>query len=146
MEILHTIEIPERGDHKVSAASDELAIARLYERLRDEADEDEKLIQITPAMITEREFHFGMDEFLARYRLIKNPANEGGGEPCDCMFETYGGELSFVRGQPRERIWTLIEEDGVLWLIAGYRYVNRLGYFVTEETWRDPEEIYLYGD
>lgn len=97
-------------------------------------------------MITERESHFGMDEFCARYRFIKNAANEGSGEPCGCMFETYGGELSFVREQPRERIWTLIEEDGVLWLRAGYRYVNRLGYFITVEAWRDTEEIYLYGD
>lgn len=48
MEILHTIEVPERGEYKVSAASDELAIARLYERLRDEADEGEKFIQILP--------------------------------------------------------------------------------------------------
>ncbi len=146
MEILHTIEVPESGDHKVSAAPDELAIKRLYERLRDEADEGEKLIQITPAMITERESHFGMGEFYARYRFIKNPASEGTGKPSECMFETRGGELAFVHRQPPERIWTLIEEDGVLWLTAGYGVVNRLGYFVTEEAWQGAEEIYLYGD
>ncbi len=146
MEILRTIEVPERGEPKVSAASDELAIARLYERLNDEANEGEKLIRVTSAMITERESHFGMDEFYARYRFIKNPASEGTGKPSECMFETRGRELAFVHRQPPERVWTLIEEDGVLWLAAGYGFVNRLGYFITEEVWQGAEEIYFYGD
>jgi len=145
MDTLHTIEVPQRGEYKIVAPTDELAILRLQERLRDEVDDDDDLISITPAMTTGRESYPGMDEFYARYQLVKNPASEGNGEPQECMYETYGSELAFVREQHRERIWTLIEEEGVLWLTAGYRYVNRLGYFIATGIWQDAEETYLYG-
>ena len=145
MDTLHTIEVPQRGEYKIVAPTDELAILHLQERMRDEVDDDDDLISITPAMITGRESHPGMDEFYARYQFVKNPASEGNGEPQECMYETYGSELAFVREQTCERIWTLIEEDGVLWLIAGYRHVNRLGYFITTGIWQDAEETYLYG-
>lgn len=48
------------------------------------------------------------------------------------MFETHGEEHAFVAAQPRNRIWTLIDGDGGLSIVAGYWFVNRLGYFVSD--------------
>lgn len=47
------------------------------------------------------------------------------------MFETYGLELNYVLAQPRNRIWTLVEVDGHLYVVSGFHVVNRLGYFVS---------------
>lgn len=63
------------------------------------------------------------------------------------MFETYGEELAFVKSQPAEKIWTLCEEDGVTFIASGYHYVNRLGYFITEEAFTgDYAEVRLWSD
>ena len=60
-----------------------------------------------------------------------------------CMYETYGEELEYVRNQPSNRIWTIIDEEDKLFFIAGYHIVNRLGYLVTDEEWSDEYETYL---
>ena len=61
----------------------------------------------------------------------KNPVRKGA--PFDgTMFETFGDELAFVRDQPADRIWSLVQgDDGDLYVVSGYHLVNRLGYFVT---------------
>lgn len=70
------------------------------------------------------------DEFDARFPLVPNhiapnaPFN-------DCMFETYGAELDFVRRQPPGRIWTVIDADGAMAIASGYHRVNRLGYLIS---------------
>lgn len=63
-----------------------------------------------------------------------------------CMYETYGEEVEYVRqvaiANPR-RVWTIIDGDGEsLWYIAGMKFVNRLGYLVTEGEWQDEHEQY----
>jgi hypothetical protein len=54
-----------------------------------------------------------------------------------CMFETFGEELDFVREFGKEnpkKVWTIIDGEGEdLYLIAGYHFVNRLGYILSEE-------------
>ena len=60
-----------------------------------------------------------------------------------CMYETYGEEVDYVRQQPNKRIWTIIDEEDELYIIAGYHFVNRLGYLVTDEEWSDENETYL---
>lgn len=47
-----------------------------------------------------------------------------------CMFETYGDELEFIRRQPAERIWTIVEADGGMAICSGCHVVNRIGYLV----------------
>jgi hypothetical protein len=55
------------------------------------------------------------------------------------MFETYGDELEFVRSHPNENIWTYMDGDEAGTIIcAGYHFVNRIGYFITEVA-REPE-------
>lgn len=51
------------------------------------------------------------------------------------MFETYGFDLSHVyniQNKTPDKIWTLIEEGGVLWIASGYHRINRQGYFITK--------------
>lgn len=83
------------------------------------------------------------DEWWEKFRPIKNPFDDHASFDGH-MFETYGEELEYVRAQPAEKIWTFIEGDDVQLIGAGYSYVNRLGYFITEEPWiTQHEEIIL---
>jgi len=45
------------------------------------------------------------------------------------MFETHGQEYEFVKAQDPRCVWTYGDEDGG-YIVAGRRFVNRLGYFV----------------
>lgn len=56
------------------------------------------------------------------------------------MFETYGRDLEAVRAQHQKdptKVWTLLDCDGDLYIGAGFHYVNRIGYFITEKSWED---------
>ena len=91
------------------------------------------------------------DDFFERYTLVTNQfdsnASWGG-----AMFETYGEEVQHVcdvANNPitAKRVWTLVEGDNnTQWIVAGYHYVNREGYLITEEDWTDDGEGYLSWD
>lgn len=50
-----------------------------------------------------------------------------------CMFETYGAEYDAVRAADPARVWTYIDGDnGGTYIVNGWHYVNRIGYFITE--------------
>ncbi len=73
------------------------------------------------------------DEFDQRFTLIVNPFDKNAGWN-GCFFETYGDELEFVRIQNPGCIWTMIDgDDGRLWLVSGYHYVNRINYLISIE-------------
>jgi hypothetical protein len=64
-----------------------------------------------------------------------------------CLYETYGEEyervLAMVKENPK-RVWTILDGEGsALVVSAGWHYVNRLGYLITEEEWESPEEEYF---
>jgi hypothetical protein len=66
-----------------------------------------------------------------KYKPIKNhidtnACNEG------TMFETYGAEYKFVMQHPIDRVWTLVDCDGKLYICSGFHFVNRIGYFICE--------------
>jgi hypothetical protein len=74
-----------------------------------------------------------LEAWEAKYQPIKNHIT---GEDDD-KFETYGEDLEYVLSvantEPR-RVWTLVEgDDGNLYIVDGYHFVNRLNYFVTKE-------------
>ena len=75
--------------------------------------------------------------------LDKNASFEG------CMLETYGAELELVREQYKKdptKIWTILDGDGSdLDIAAGFHFVNRFGYIITEVSW-ESETIYFAGD
>ena len=75
------------------------------------------------------------DEFDAAYPLRPNHLNPNAswaiGDGPGCLFETYGEELAFVRTQDPKTVWTLLDgDDGDLYLVSGYHFVNRIGYRV----------------
>jgi hypothetical protein len=65
------------------------------------------------------------------FRPIMNGIDGSRGDD-GTMFETFGPEVDFVRSQPPENVWTLLDCDGKLIVADGYHFVNRLGYYVTE--------------
>ena len=42
---------------------------------------------------------------------------------------------------PARHVWTLVETDGKLYILNGYHVVNKIGYHITEETWKPGQEI-----
>ena len=52
-----------------------------------------------------------------------------------CMYETYGEELDYVfnLAKTTKKVWTIIEgDDDTMYYVAGFHYVNRLGFLVCE--------------
>jgi hypothetical protein len=61
-----------------------------------------------------------------------------------CMYETFGEELECVKKADNKNIWTIVDTDGDdLLVIAGFHFVNRLGYLITDEAWEDEHEEYI---
>jgi hypothetical protein len=83
-------------------------------------------------------------EWVQRFKPIKNPIAPSQGYN-DSFFETYGKDLDFVRAA-RDKfpntIWTMLD-DG--FIVSGYHYVNRQGYFICEVPFEDGEE-FIVGD
>ena len=86
------------------------------------------------------------DDWCADFEPLKNPVRKEA--PFDgTMFETFGDELTFVRDQPADRIWTLVQsDDGDLYVVSGYHLVNRLGYFITDRPVAAHEAIEIVVD
>ena len=57
------------------------------------------------------------------------------------MFETYGAEHEFVLSQEPNHIWTYADGSDGTYIVEGYNYVNRIGYFITRSPWSN-NEIY----
>ena len=81
------------------------------------------------------------DDFDARYEVIQNHIDPNASFS-GAFFETYGAEQDFIYSIAPERVWTVVDVDGELWIIAGRHYVNRFGYLVTTKDWSDPFEEY----
>jgi hypothetical protein len=74
--------------------------------------------------------------FAAQYPLRTNHLNPNAvwayGDGAGCFFETFGDELAFIRRQGLRTVWTLIDgDDGDLYLLSGFHFVNRLGYLIS---------------
>jgi hypothetical protein len=86
----------------------------------------------TPAMKSPIELD--EDTFAALFRPRPNHLNPHAGWAYDggpgCLFETFGEELEFVRGQDPLTVWTLVDGDDGQYVISGVHFVNRIGYLV----------------
>ncbi len=76
------------------------------------------------------------DEFNDQYPLQKNHLNPNASWATDngpgCLFETFGEELEFVQRQDPATVWTVVDgEDGDLYIVNGFLFVNRVGYLVS---------------
>jgi hypothetical protein len=74
-----------------------------------------------------------MDEWEATYKPIPNNIDTNASFD-GLMFETYGEEYAFVNSQQDPAcIWTYGDgDDGGSYIWAGWSFINRLGYFITE--------------
>jgi hypothetical protein len=62
-------------------------------------------------------------------------------------FETYGEDLAFVGTQQNNHVWTLVDDDnGIPTIVAGYHFVNRIGYIITIKKWEDENLSFPYVD
>ena len=52
-------------------------------------------------------------------------------------FETYGEEYEFVKAQDPNTIWTEVDGEGGTYIVAGWHFVNRIHYYITENPWDD---------
>lgn len=80
------------------------------------------------------------DEFDQQYRPVSNHLNPTApwdqGDATGCLYETYGEEYEFIKALDHRRVWTLVDNnDGTMNIISGRRWINRLGYLVTEVPW-----------
>ena len=83
-------------------------------------------------------------EFDDIYTVIEGLSKEDAGE---MMLETYGKDLEIVKKQLADnskKLWTIIDGDENSFVCAGFHFVNRLNYVITEEEWKDEEEIYIW--
>lgn len=84
------------------------------------------------------------DSFFSLYEPLKNVVNIDAAY-YGYLYETHGRDIKIINEIPNKRIWTLIEEDGMTFVISGKHYVNRLGYFVCKNEWCDDnEEIFIF--
>jgi len=67
------------------------------------------------------------------FKPITNSIRNNG----DFPFETYGDEMEFVRNYDPKFIWTEVDGEGGTYITAGYHYVNRIQYYITENPWED---------
>ena len=62
------------------------------------------------------------------------------------MLETFGEDRDKVieiHNTTPKKLWTAVDgEDDYLVFLAGFHYVNRIYYIVTEEEWEDEDEFY----
>lgn len=70
------------------------------------------------------------------YKPIKNKISK---YPSDDLihFETYGEEVEFVQKADNKYIWTEVDGDSGTYIVAGYHFVNRIHYYITENPWDD---------
>jgi hypothetical protein len=80
----------------------------------------------------------GWSQWADKFKPIKNHLVD---TPDQQMFETYGEEVEFVSNYDSKYVWTWLQGDMSDLICAGYHYVNRLGYYITEVPW-DHEDDY----
>ena len=59
------------------------------------------------------------------------------------MFETYGDEQDYVYSLDEKLVWTEVQGDCSMLLLAGRHFVNRLNYYVCEIPWETGNEQVL---
>lgn len=75
-----------------------------------------------------------------KFKPIKNHLVN---DPDQRMFETYGEEVEFVRNYDNKYVWTYLQGDMSDLVCAGYHYVNRLGYYISEVPWENEDDYAL---
>lgn len=87
---------------------------------------------MTDQTIDQQPIYQGMmtyDQFFETFRPV--PLS-----PTGVDSDTYIREYDEVKGSPDKRVWTIVEgEDDGWYAMAGWHYVNRIGYLLCEVDW-----------
>jgi hypothetical protein len=83
----------------------------------------------------------GWSAWENKFKPIKNHFRDP--QHNEIMFETYGEELEFVKAQDPRYVWTNIQGDYSDLIVAGFAYVNRLHYYITEIPWENEDDYVL---
>jgi hypothetical protein len=83
----------------------------------------------------------GWSEWEAKFKPIKNHFRDPQHE--EIAFETYGEEYEFVKAQDPRYVWTNIQGDYSDLIVAGWAFVNRLQYYITEVPWENEDDYVL---
>jgi hypothetical protein len=82
----------------------------------------------------------GWSAWEQKFKPIKNHFRN---DPDETMFETYGEEVEFITKADNKYIWTYIQGDYSDLIVAGYHYVNRLGYYISSVPWENEDDYVL---
>ena len=94
-----------------------------------------------PQIITE-------DEWAETYRPMPAASGDGGfdfGDGPTLLDWTQPADLALIKAAEEDRIWTVVDGDGGLVIVAGHHFVNRMGYIVTENP-RENDDIEVEMD
>jgi hypothetical protein len=112
-----------------------------------EEDEDFREVIANAAPLSQEKDPY--EAWWEKYRPILNDiTNVGEDAPFNgTMFETYGAELERVKKTEPHYVWTYVTGDNNEdVIVAGFHFVNRMGYFITEVPWETGEENFVFGD
>jgi len=69
-------------------------------------------------------------------------------DPERFLYETYGEDrekvVEWLDQHGPNKVWTVVDVDGVMWLTPGMRLVDRISYVLTKKPWEDGEKDYLW--
>ena len=95
--------------------------------------------------MTKQLTELSFDEWEATFKPINNYMDSNASFQDDnglgIMFETYDIELEYVKSRDPLTVWTYVSEGNGTYIIDGYHFVNRIGYFITSVP-REPHEAY----
>jgi len=112
-------------------------------------DDDLDLKGLTSADFPEPSVEDPYEIWWEKYKPIQNDVtNEGEDAPFNgTMFETYGPELQRVQNTNEKYVWTYVTgDDNQDIIVAGFHFVNRMGYFITENPWETGSEAFEFGE
>lgn len=93
-----------------------------------------------------------LDLFLSHYKPIPNPQSSHLGFNLDGEvnfgFETTGSDIVKINEANKRHVWTVIESDSGsdFHLVNGFRTINRICYFMTEQPWPLNQTIIIRFD
>jgi hypothetical protein len=112
-----------------------LATEELFEEW-DVKNIDSRLIEVELAP----QFN-SFDEWEEKYTALKNPKAQEGEEGLgEIMFDYVDDDLQTVRGHDTTKIWTVRESEFGLILTAGFGWVDRFGYILSEESFDEEDK------
>lgn len=87
----------------------------------------------------------GVEKFSHHYDLDTSIVGEESDQ--EGLLETFGKDIAKVleiNEKSPKKVWTLVDgDDGRLWAVAGFHYVNRVAYLITKKEWTNETEQYL---